>query len=498
MVETLAGAAETIEAPPSDPASWPTLENVSPAAPASEVASNPFAAPTGPIRVGHYVLLSEVGRGGMGVVHAAYDERLDRKVALKVLRTQGDSWAQRRLVREAQGLARLSHPNVVQIYEIGEVGGHTFLAMEFIDGVTLRRWCSEQPRTRAEILATFLAAGRGLAAAHAKSLIHREHKPAPCIPASQPDAPSISKDLAGLQGAGLPRVAPRCPTLPRSAAKIWQRIGPLQPATWRAQRTPATWDRPAPTPAPWARPASIPATWARPASTPTSWASSLDTHELGELSLDPRLGRAWPGLNSRHPSEPGPASTLDTRASPAQPRHSTPNPGEPRVAHPWPRKRARPDQVNQQLEVNDLNWSVLSLGEFAQEHISMASAAVCFVAKKGRWFLVGQGQRFGNHFKILLQMLMVCKLAGGEIFRDSVSWTKRVPRGLQVNVLNTDIFKSLAKGLLSKFGSVTPSPLSYIDECFYSGEAQTFTEGADPPSLVSNVIYFHVHPSRLS
>ena len=75
-----------------------------------------------PRRLGHYVLLSKLGQGGMGVVHAAYDETLDRKVAIKLLRTSGDRKAKKRLLREAQSLAKLSHPNVVQIYEAGNSG----------------------------------------------------------------------------------------------------------------------------------------------------------------------------------------------------------------------------------------------------------------------------------------------------------------------------------------------------------------------------------------
>ena len=86
-------------------------------------------------RIGRYAILRRLGAGGMGVVFAAYDEQLDRKVAIKLLhRREGDS----RLLREAQGLARLSHPNVVQIYEIGEHEGAVFMAMEFIAGVTLK------------------------------------------------------------------------------------------------------------------------------------------------------------------------------------------------------------------------------------------------------------------------------------------------------------------------------------------------------------------------
>jgi tetratricopeptide (TPR) repeat protein len=130
-----------------------------------------------PFRLGHHVLLHKLGAGGMGVVYAAYDERLDRRVAIKLLRKQGRPGAGLRLIREAQALARLSHPNVVQIYEIGEFEDQPFLVMELIDGVTLNCWRAERPRTRAEILEVFLAAGRGLAAAHAKGLIHRDFKP---------------------------------------------------------------------------------------------------------------------------------------------------------------------------------------------------------------------------------------------------------------------------------------------------------------------------------
>jgi eukaryotic-like serine/threonine-protein kinase len=128
-------------------------------------------------RVGHYLILAKLGEGGMGVVFAAYDEKLDRKVAIKLLRALPGSDAQQRLVREAQALARLSHPNVVQVYEIGERGGQAFLAMEFVDGVTLRTWLRASPRSQADILAVFEAAGRGLAAAHAKGLVHRDFKP---------------------------------------------------------------------------------------------------------------------------------------------------------------------------------------------------------------------------------------------------------------------------------------------------------------------------------
>jgi serine/threonine protein kinase len=125
----------------------------------------------------HYELLGELGRGGMGVVFAAMDTKLNRKVAIKMLRAEGDLKLQQRLVREARALARLTHPNVVRVYEIGEAKGGAFLVMEFVEGVTLRRWLSEQSRSVAEILEVFEHAGRGLAAIHAKELVHRDFKP---------------------------------------------------------------------------------------------------------------------------------------------------------------------------------------------------------------------------------------------------------------------------------------------------------------------------------
>lgn len=128
--------------------------------------------------------------------------------------------------------SRGPHPNVVAVHEVNTSGGQIYMVMEYVRGTTLKQWiAAERPRSTSAIVDMFLQAGRGLAAAHAQGLVHREHKPAPCNPASQPDAPSISKDLAGLQGAGLPRVAPRCPELPRSVAKFWQRIGPSTPAS---------------------------------------------------------------------------------------------------------------------------------------------------------------------------------------------------------------------------------------------------------------------------
>jgi WD40 repeat protein/predicted Ser/Thr protein kinase len=128
-------------------------------------------------RLGSYVPLHKLGQGGMGVVYAAYDEKLDRKVALKLLRGQGSEVARQRMVREARAMARLSHPNVAQVYGIEELGERSFIVVEYIDGVTLKAWLAERPRTRDEILAVFRSAGEGLAAAHAAGLVHRDFKP---------------------------------------------------------------------------------------------------------------------------------------------------------------------------------------------------------------------------------------------------------------------------------------------------------------------------------
>ena len=99
-------------------------------------------------RLGRFVLLRQLGTGGMGSVFAAYDEQLDRKVALKLLHqsttAQGDH--RLRVLREAQAMARVAHHNVVHVYDVGEVGGRIFIAMEFIDGSTLTSWQESQPR----------------------------------------------------------------------------------------------------------------------------------------------------------------------------------------------------------------------------------------------------------------------------------------------------------------------------------------------------------------
>ncbi|MEZ4452123.1 MAG: serine/threonine-protein kinase [Nannocystaceae bacterium] len=130
-------------------------------------------------RIDRYVILRHLGEGGMSTVFAAYDEELDRRVALKLLRARASEGAlgRTRLLREAQALAKLAHPNVVTVFDVGEFRGQVFVAMELISGQTLRHWFKERRRTWVEIVEVFLQAGRGLAAAHSAGLIHRDVKP---------------------------------------------------------------------------------------------------------------------------------------------------------------------------------------------------------------------------------------------------------------------------------------------------------------------------------
>ncbi len=126
---------------------------------------------------GRYVLLQRVGQGGMGVVYSAYDPELDRKVALKLVRVDAPRPSAAHLAREAHALARVSHPNVVAVYDVGYHGEQVYLVMEFVAGVTLRRWLQERPRSAGEVLAVLRAAGEGVAAAHRAHLVHRDVKP---------------------------------------------------------------------------------------------------------------------------------------------------------------------------------------------------------------------------------------------------------------------------------------------------------------------------------
>jgi len=137
-----------------------------------------------PVQINRFLVLEGIGSGSMGVVYAAYDPELDRKVAVKLLnpaltQSSRESTARARLIREAQAMARLSHPNVAAVYDVGTVAGQIFIAMEYIHGKTLKQWIRNAPKDRpwAEVVAAYIQAGLGLAAAHRAGITHRDFKP---------------------------------------------------------------------------------------------------------------------------------------------------------------------------------------------------------------------------------------------------------------------------------------------------------------------------------
>jgi tetratricopeptide (TPR) repeat protein len=135
-----------------------------------------------PKEIGRYLIGTRIGAGAMGVVYRAYDPRLDRKVALKLLRSdvsrgQTGDRLRTRMESEAKALARLAHPNVVTVYDVGTSDDGVFVAMEHIDGLTVKQWLlKEQPHWR-QILEVFQQAVEGLAAAHEAGVVHRDFKP---------------------------------------------------------------------------------------------------------------------------------------------------------------------------------------------------------------------------------------------------------------------------------------------------------------------------------
>jgi hypothetical protein len=190
-------------------AAWPFAGAPLSSAPGAEEnapSPEPLGAGT-PERVGRYLVLRKLGAGAMGMVVVGYDPELDRKLAIKLIhpRVSKRGEARSRMLREAKGLARLSHPNVVQVYDAGAIDGRVFIAMELVDGQPLSAWCKAQERTTDEILAVFLAAGRGLAAAHDAGLVHRDFKPDNVLVDREGRARVLDFGLVRAAGDGEPR-----------------------------------------------------------------------------------------------------------------------------------------------------------------------------------------------------------------------------------------------------------------------------------------------------
>ncbi|WP_434300679.1 protein kinase domain-containing protein [Corallococcus exiguus] len=174
--------------------------------------------------LGRYVVLERLGAGGMGVVHAAYDPSLDRRIGLKLLRAptsaSGSQGGTERLLREAQAAARTRHPHVVAVHDVGTFGDVVFIAMELVDGGTVRQHLLEATRPWRDVVRLYIQAGRGLAAAHAAGVVHRDFKPDNVLVDKEGRARVTDFGLARLESseeADATALGPGRSTSPRSA-----------------------------------------------------------------------------------------------------------------------------------------------------------------------------------------------------------------------------------------------------------------------------------------
>ena len=165
----MSGSATPLPAEVPDPRALPSAEAMLERAQAYALLGFESSEP----HIGRFAIRDTLGRGGMGVVLAAHDPKLDRMVALKLLDDVHDN-----ALREARALARISHPNIVGVYEVGEAEGRSYIAMELVEGTTVRtRMETRGAHDRLDVLKMFLAIGRGLMAAHAAGIVHRDLKP---------------------------------------------------------------------------------------------------------------------------------------------------------------------------------------------------------------------------------------------------------------------------------------------------------------------------------
>ena len=188
-------------------------------------------------RLGPYEILAPIGAGGMGEVYRAHDRNLNRDVAIKLLATKltGDDRAERRLLREAQSAAALDHPNICTIYEIGDVGGHFFIVMQYVDGQTVADRLASRPASRItglpieEALTIAEQVADALAEAHHHGIIHRDIKPQNIMLASSGRAKVLDFGLAILAAPLAPDAATRSVvTVPGAIAGTVRYMSPEQ------------------------------------------------------------------------------------------------------------------------------------------------------------------------------------------------------------------------------------------------------------------------------
>lgn len=189
------------------------------------------------VLIGRFQVLETLGQGGMGVVYAAEDAQLDRQVALKVIRDDvlhGDDDERARLLREARALAKLSHPNVVQVHEVGEHEGAVFIVMELVRGTTFGQWLAAERRPLAAVLDRFIEAARGLEAAHRVGIVHRDFKPTNALVGADGRVRIVDFGLAR----GEPREADTTPEL-HTRRSVQHEPGPTDSPTLTRAGTPA-------------------------------------------------------------------------------------------------------------------------------------------------------------------------------------------------------------------------------------------------------------------